>query len=326
MNSRTLIATAILSLLAGVAGANEFTPLMKAEKFADVEHLATTRLAADPRNIDAIIAKGDALLSQGADRYDEAVKLAELCVSTHPTRSECQEALGSALGMKAQTAGMMAGMSLAGKIKDAFIKAVELDPKSVSARYSLMQFYVMAPGIAGGSTSKAKALAAETAQFSPEAGKLMQAQLDLADDKSAKAEAATLSVNAGSNEFLVRTQRNMMSNIGFKYLEEKKYADCDRVFMETQKRFPDHDVGLYGQARLLQEQGKHAAAIALLDKANSVAPVPRSRNYFRLGQSFQATNDKAKAIAAYEKALSLKAGLAKKLQDDAAAQLKTLKG
>ncbi len=299
--------------------------MLKAEKFADVERLATTRLAADPRNIDAMIAKGEALLAQGSERHDDAVKLGELCIATHPLRAECQEAFGTALGAKAMTAGLMAAMGSVGKIKGAFQKAVELDPKSVSARYSLMQFYVMAPGIAGGSTSKAKAIAVETAQFSPEAGKLMQAQLDLADKEIAKAEAAALSVNAGGNEFLIRQQRGILASIGLKYVEDKKYADGDRMFQETHKRFPDHDIGLYGQARVLQEQGKHAAAIALLEKANGVAPVPRARNYFRLGQSWQASNDKAKAVAAYEKALTIKPGLSKAQQEDISAQLKALK-
>jgi tetratricopeptide (TPR) repeat protein len=327
MNSRTLIATAVLSLLAGAASAstNEYTPLFKAEKYAEIERLANSRLAQDPRNFDALIAKSDALVALGPDHFDDAVKVAEQCAAAHPTKAECQEAIGSALGAKAMTGGMMAAMGSVGKIKDAFKKAVEIDPKSVSARYALMQFYVMAPGIAGGSTSKAKEIAAETAQFSPEAGKLMQAQLELADDKFAKAEAVALSVNAGGNDFLVKQQRSMMSSIGFKYLAEKKYSDCDRLFQEVQKRFPEHDIGLYGQARVLQETGKHAAAISLLDKANSLAAAPHSINYFRLGQSFQATGDKAKAVAAYEKALSIKAGMSKKQSDDATAQLKVLK-
>ncbi len=326
MNTTRMIALATLSAVTGLAGANEFSAPLKAEKFADVERMATARLAQDQRNIDAMLAKSEALMAQGADKFDDAVKVAELCVATHPTRAECQEALGSALGAKAMSAGsILAAMGSVGKIKDAFKKAVELDPKSISARYSLMQFYVMAPGIAGGSTSKAKAIAAETAQFSPEAGKLMQAQLDMAEKETAKAEAAALSANAGSNEFLIKQQRGLISNLGFKYLEEKKYADSERLFHEVQKRFPDHDIGLYGQARVLQEQGKHAAAIALLEKANGVAAVPRARNYFRLGQSLQATNDKSKAVAAYEKALNIKLGLAKQQQEDISAQLKALK-
>lgn len=321
-----MIAAASLAALAGTAAAatNEYTPLLKAEKFAEVERVTTARLAQDPRNLDAMVAKGEALLAQGSERFDDAIKLGELCVATHPLRSECQEALGTAMGQKAMT-GMMAAMGSAGKIKDAFKKAVELDPKSLSARYALMQFYVMAPGIVGGSTSKAKEIVAETAVFNPEAGKLMQAQLHLADKEFAKAEAATLSINAGSNEFLVKHQRNLITSIGFAYLREKKYAEGERMFQEVHKRFPDHDIGLYGQARVLQEQGKHAAAIALLEKANGIATVPRARNFFRLGQSWQASNDKSKAVAAYEKALSLKPGLPKQQQEDISTQLKTLK-
>jgi tetratricopeptide (TPR) repeat protein len=325
-----MIAAAALAALAGTAGiasaaTNEYTPLMKAEKYAEAERLAGTRLAADPRNAEAMIAKGEALMAQGSDKLDEAIKHAELCVATHPLRSECHEALGAALGTKAASAGMMAAMGSVGKIKDAMKKSVELDPKSLTARYALMQFYIMAPGIAGGSTSKARELAAETAQFSPEAGKLMQARMLLADKEFAKAETILLSVNAGGHDVLSRWQRGMLGNVGFKYLEDKKYADGDRIFHDMQKRFPDHDLPLFGQARVLQEQGKHAAAIAMLDKAIGVAPAPRAHFHFRLGQSLQASNDKAKAVAAYEKALAIKPALSKQQQEDASAQLKALK-
>lgn len=323
-----MITAATLAALAGTAAAatNEYTPLLKAEKFTEVERVATARLAQDPRNLDAMVAKGEALLAQGgSDKLDDAVKTAETCVATHPLRAECHEALGTSLGIRAMGAGLMAAMGSVGKIKDAFKKAVELDPKSVSARYALMQFYVMAPGIAGGSTSKAKSIAAETALFSPEAGKLMQARLDMADKEFARAEVAVLSMNAGGNDFLANQQRGLITSIGLRYVEEKKFADGERMFHEAQKRFPDHDIGLYGQARVLQEQGKHAAAIALLEKANGVAAVPRARNFFRLGQSWQASNDKSKAVAAYEKALSIKPGLSKQQQEDISNQLKTLK-
>lgn len=330
MTTRTLIASATLLLLASVAssaGATpaDYLPLMKAEKFADVEKLANTRLAQDPRNIDAMIAKGEALLAMGTERLEDAIKLGDQCASAYPMRAECQEIIGSALGAKASTEGIMAAMGYASKIKDAMKKAVELDPKSISARYNLMMFYSMAPGIAGGSSSKAKALAIETAQFNPEASKLLLAQLDFSDKEYAKAEATLLSMNPSGNEFLIKQQRNLLSSIGFRYLDDKKFADCERVFNEMQKRFADHDIGIYGQARLLQAQGKHVAAIALLDKANSVAVVPRARNYFRLGQSLQATNEKAKAIGAYEKALSIKPALSKPQLEDISAQLKVLK-
>lgn len=45
---------------------------------------------------------------------------------------------------------------IASKVKEAFEKAVELDPEDLTARNSLAQYYLSAPAIAGGSTKKAK--------------------------------------------------------------------------------------------------------------------------------------------------------------------------
>ncbi|TAG50331.1 MAG: hypothetical protein EAZ30_01160 [Betaproteobacteria bacterium] len=56
-------------------------------------------------------------------------------------------------------AGLVKAMSSVGRIKNYFVRAHELDPKSFEARRDLMQFFLQAPGIGGGSESKARELA-----------------------------------------------------------------------------------------------------------------------------------------------------------------------
>lgn len=46
-------------------------------------------------------------------------------------------------------------------MKSAWEKAVQLDPKTVDARESLIQYYLQAPAIAGGSVDKAIEMATE---------------------------------------------------------------------------------------------------------------------------------------------------------------------
>jgi tetratricopeptide (TPR) repeat protein len=321
MKSSLILAGALGVLLSAQAGANEYSALLKTRKYAEVERIANARLAQEPANADALVAKSEAIVSGG--RLEEAVKLGEQCVAAHPQVSNCHLALGNALGTKAMSAGIMSAMGYAGTIRDSFKKAVELDPQNMDARFSLLQYYMSAPSIVGGGSSKAQALAAQTASVNPEAGKLMLARLDASDDKFAKAEATVLAMPVSGNEAVADGQRDLMINLGNKYLSDKKYADSERMFREAMKRFPDSDGALYGVARVQQEQGKHREAIAGLEQA--IAMYSRAAPFYRIGQSQHALGDKAKAVAAYEKALSFKSGLSPKMKADAEDQLKALR-
>ena len=265
------LALAALCLLAAPAMATPYTAALKARNYLDAERLANAALAGAPRDPQALAAKVDVIVATAAEaRVDEAVALGEACVAANPRESACHDALGTALGSKAVGAGIFSAMGYAGKIRDAFRKAVELDPNNVGARFSLLQYYLVAPGS------------------------------DLADQR-----------------------RDALWSLGGTLMMEKRYADSERVFRELQAAYPDSELGLYGQARLRQEQGKHAEAVPLLEQAARI--YPQGAVYYRLGQSLQAGGNKTRAVGAYEKALGAVPGLSKKLSADASAQVKTLK-
>lgn len=319
----SLTIAALGVLLSTHAAANEYASLLKTHKYAEVERIASARLAQDPANAEALIAKSEAVLSGGPARLEEAVKLGEQCVAAHPQVSNCHLALGNALGSKAMSAGIMSAMGYAGTIRDAFTKAVELEPQNMDARFSLQTYYMQAPAIVGGGSGKARALAEQTASLNADAAKVMMARLDAADDKLAKAEAAVLSMATSGNEAVADGQRNLLVNLGNKYLSDKRFADSERIYREAQKRFPDSEAAVYGLARVQQEQGKHREAIAGMEQATAMNQ--RASTYYRIGQSQQALGDKAKASAAYEKALSFKTGMSSKMKSDAEAQMKVLR-
>ena len=81
---------------------------------------------------------------------------------------------------------------------------------------------------------------------------------------------------------------------------------------------------IYGQGRAVQDQGKHADAIAQFDKALGMQA--SASMHHRIGQSWQALNDKPGAIASDERALGFKPPLGKKQLEDAQDQFKNLKG
>lgn len=321
----TSLAALSLLLVLQTAGASEYKALMKAKKYPEAERAASAILAKESTNIDAMLAKIDAIMAAGSPgRIGEVIKLSQQCIATSPGTSACHLALGKSLGWKAMTGGVMSALGYAGEMRDAFKKAVELDPKNMDARFTLLQFYMMAPGIMGGGTGKAETLAAQSAALNADAGKIMTAMLDAAGERLTKAEAAALTLRASADQDINDAQEALLVNIGAKYLAAKKYPDAERVLREALKRFPDSDAAPFAIVRVQQEQGKHREAVAGLEQL--LARRAQARLHYRMGQSLQALGDKAKAASAFEKALALKTGLSGKQISDAETQLSSLKG
>lgn len=82
-------------------------------------------------------------------RFERAVEL-------QPGNAEYQYWLGSALFEHIDDVGMLSKMSLASGGRKAFEKAIAIDPNMIAPRVGLAQFFIAAPGIAGGSVEKAK--------------------------------------------------------------------------------------------------------------------------------------------------------------------------
>jgi tetratricopeptide (TPR) repeat protein len=96
-----------------------------------------------------------------------AVDLFEKATETSPNNSEYFLWLGRALGRKAEKAMFPIALSLAGKSRDAFERAVELNPNNLEARDDLLKFYLEAPGFLGGGKGEALALAEQIEASDP---------------------------------------------------------------------------------------------------------------------------------------------------------------
>lgn len=242
MHTRSAISAAawfgLLFSCAPVA-ADEYSPLLRAHKFAEAERLANARLAHNPDDGAALAAKVDTIVASGdADRANEAVSLGEQCVAAHPQLSTCHLARGNALGAKARAANPMAAMGYATRVRDSFAQAVELDPRNTDARFALLDYFLRAPALVGGGKGRARALAAQTAGINAAAAALMQAQLALADNDFTKAESILLAVQPGRDDMVADRQRDLLATLGQRYLADKRYADRERVLHVLHDRFP----------------------------------------------------------------------------------------
>ena len=110
--------------------------------------------AAPAKNAAADALLGKAYFLEG--RYKDAIAAFDNAVAEDPLNSEYQDWLGRAYGRLAEESSFLAALGNARKTVRAFEKAVMLDPSNLEALSDVFEYYLLAPGIAGGGLDKAE--------------------------------------------------------------------------------------------------------------------------------------------------------------------------
>ncbi|MGI8618558.1 MAG: tetratricopeptide repeat protein [Gemmatimonadaceae bacterium] len=111
-------------------------------------------------------------------RVEPAVQGMEAAVRGDPNNPVYHFWLGRAYGEQAETASKIRLLRIAGRAKAAFERSVALAPDYLDGREGLMQYYLQAPGIAGGSVAHARAQAREIARRNPYRGAIALAAVE----------------------------------------------------------------------------------------------------------------------------------------------------
>jgi tetratricopeptide (TPR) repeat protein len=133
--------------------------LLERQRYADARALLEACARADTRDPRAAEYLGRVILAQHQD--DAAVPWFERAAELAPGRAEYQLWLGRAYALQARHASFLKRATLAPKIRAAFEAAVATEPGNADARLALVDFYLLAPAILGGSVAKARVEAAE---------------------------------------------------------------------------------------------------------------------------------------------------------------------
>jgi len=158
------LASILLSETALLAAA----PCDEGLRLFDTRRFAEARKALEPCAASDSLASLYSGRAWFADReLDRAVAAFQKAIALDPKSSDAQLWLGRAYAQKAASANVFTQASLAKKIHVAFEKAVALDPASADARLAMVDFYLLAPGIMGGSLEKARGEAAEIRRRDP---------------------------------------------------------------------------------------------------------------------------------------------------------------
>ena len=209
--------------------------------------------------------------------------------------------------------GMLKAARSAGAVKSALTQAQALEPTWYPARSALVEFYLMAPGMMGGSSAKAAELA--TAAPHPEQTRALQARVALQDNKVETALASLTSLLTVSDTELADDVRQWGAMAAFNLVNNGQAPKAAAYFERLSKERPGHAAGPYGLARVRTEAGAFDEAIKLFElsatlKGADILPVD-----YRKGIALQQAGRNDAARAAFKSFVATGKGQKSSLED-----------
>ncbi|MCV2367542.1 tetratricopeptide repeat protein [Roseateles oligotrophus] len=281
----------------------QYQSLLDAGRYEDLERAAKARLKLQPDDAQALAAAAMA----GSDAYDAprleaAAKFAQQCREREPKEAMCLYAAAEVMGHQVQMLGPLKAVAMAGRLKDALHKALELDPTLYAARSKLVQLYLFTPQMLGGSAAKAKALEAEIRANQPEQARLLRALVAAAAEKWPEAERELLAVRAGNDGALQADVREAYSQLGKHWMRAQQFDKARALYEQLQRDQPSQAMAAYCLARLALDQGHSEEALRHLERAKTLAGAQQLPVDHRMGEALLAQGDKAAAKAAFARA------------------------
>jgi hypothetical protein len=303
-----LVLAALVAGRVAAADADPWQAMVDARHYAELQQAAAARIAAHPDDASAWVAWTESLLRQdGADigrQRDAALARARACVDRSPRFAACQYSAGALESAQLLAQGPLKAALGSGRPREALQRALELEPKLFPARAALVKFYLVAPGLAGGSVSKARELARAAADRQPEYAKLLEAEISADQGRPADAERTLESVQAGSDGALAEALRAHWVELAHAWLKAgdplKARAACERVIRDKPAQPEAH----YALGRVLADQRQWDDAIAQFRLAASLPGHESLPVDYRLGLAWQAKGDREQARAAFERYLA----------------------
>jgi tetratricopeptide (TPR) repeat protein len=298
--------------------------LYRADRLVEVEKLGAQRLAAQADDPQAVLALAiGALRGNDAGRRKAAIGHAETCLQKQPKAAPCHYALGVVLGVQAMSEGLLKMAGSASRVRESLAEALALEPAWFPARSAVVEFYLLAPGVIGGSTAKAQDTARAAAQ--PEQVRALEGRLALQDKQFERALQWFAEVRPGGDAALDEDLLAWTQGAAFGLLNEGQGQKARPTFERLRKERPDDAMPLFGLARLEADAGRHAEALPMFERCARLKGADRLPLDYRSGISLQALGQKDAARAAFGRFVKAGKGSSTAL-DDAKKRLAQLDG
>lgn len=261
-------------------------------------------LQKDPKNAEASFYLGRIAFAE--QDFDGAAKRFDRCTELVSDSSLYHMWAGRAYAQKAINANNIKRAFIAPTIKKEFEKAVALDPKSVDAHFDLARFYVLAPGIMGGSVEKAKAQAEAVNRLDSLQGHQCYAMIyeeTKQNDLAEKEYDAALKENPGD--------RRTRFLVGLHYQTHSRYSEAFEIFEKLAREEPPDRGALYqiGKTAILSGKNLDRGEECLRRYLQGGEPAENEPSlawaHYRLGMVLELKGDKPHARTEYTETLRL---------------------
>jgi len=238
---------------------------------------------------------------------EAATEWFEQAVELDPRNADYTFWLGNGWGRQAREASIFRQLGLAKKCRTAYERAVELDPGHVRARESLVEYYLQAPGIAGGGDDKAETQARELMAIEPAPGHRLLARVY--SDREMNAEALASYQKAVESD---PSDRHSYYALGFHQQAQERWHGAFDAFEAALERFPGDPDALYqiGRTGVLSGQRLERARKTLLEylALEDFEDTPgEAAARWRLGMVYEQLGNLANAVEQFEASVRLDA-------------------
>lgn len=206
--------------------------------------------------------------------------------------------------MERKRRGRTSSVSLAKKTKNAWEKAIALDPDNLEAKEDMITYYLQAPGFLGGSKEKARAVAMDIRGRNPYRGGFVLARVCgvIKDQACIEREFTTLVANYPDSA-------SVHSTLAAYYANAKQYDRAFAVIDARLKVKPADAAALFALGRTASMSGQNLDRGERALKAYIAAPLqtgpPVANAHYRLGLIAEKRGDRAAARKEYQQALAL---------------------
>ena len=292
LNMKTFIILLFFPLLCmGQDNLEKSRELLTNKQYLKAEKQILQFLNYNVGNIEAIELLGDVYGYQ--KKWDEASEEYEKLIESYPNNANYQYKYGGAMGMKALNTNKMSALLIIDDVKEAFLKAAELDPNHIDTRWALVELYMQLPGIIGGSKNKSLKYANELEALSKVDGYLAKGYVYEYDKEPELAEKYyKMAIKEGGSYTCYEKLTKLYEN---EKQPEKAILNMEETEKVHKRNAMHYQIGkVCAEYNIQLEKGENCL-LTYIENYTAKDGVPKAWAYYRLAQinKYQKQKDKA---------------------------------
>lgn len=243
---------ALTACLLGVyawAASPEFEQAARLYRQTQYQQALDTLKSVRPADAETLLLTGQALY--GLRKYAEATETLERAARLAPHSADIQHWLGRAWGRRAETSAVWNQLRYAVRAREAFERALRIDPNHRGTLEDLFEYYFEAPGIVGGGLDKAAQLVPRMTATDPAWGARAQARIDEKRNDFASAEGQLRRATE-----LAPDQAAPWLDLARFLSRRGRHEESDAAFARAAALAPSDPVVWFGQAKALVEANR----------------------------------------------------------------------